>query len=98
MVINHQWEDESALVDLGVTANGTPIKVNRLVMESDFVIAIGTTVPHCLAGWAGGAKIIQPGVCGEDTTSMTHALNMISPMPHLGRSNNPMRLEIEQVV
>jgi len=97
-VINHQWEDESALVDLGVTANGTPIKVNRLVMDSDFVIAIGTTVPHCLAGWAGGAKIIQPGVCGEDTTNMTHALNMISPMPHLGRMNNPMRLEIEQVV
>jgi len=97
-VINHQWEDESALVDLGVTTNGTPIKVNRLVIESDFVIAIGTTVPHCLAGWAGGAKIIQPGVCGEDTTNMTHTLNMISPMPHLGRLNNPMRLEIEQVV
>jgi len=97
LVINHQWDDESALVDLGVTANGTPIKVNRLVMESDFVIAVGLTVPHCLAGWAGGAKIIQPGVCGKDTTNMTHALNMISPMPHLGRLDNPMRAEIEQV-
>ena len=97
-VINHQWGDESALVDLGVTANGTPIKVNRLAIESDVVIGVGLTVPHCLAGWAGGAKIIQPGISGKDTTNQTHALNMISPMPHLGRLDNPMRAEIEQVV
>jgi nickel-dependent lactate racemase len=97
-VLNHRWDDESALVDLGVTPAGTPIKINRLVMDADFVIAIGTTVPHCLAGWAGGAKIIQPGVSGEDTTNATHALTMVSPMPHLGRMDNPMRVEIDQIV
>jgi nickel-dependent lactate racemase len=97
-VINHRWSDANALVDLGRTANGTPIKVNRLLVESDLVISIGTTVPHCLAGWAGGAKMIQPGVSGEDTTNLTHALSMMSPMPHLGRLDNPLRLEIEQIV
>ena len=97
-VINHRWADADSLVDLGRTVNGTPIKVNRLVTESDLVIAIGTTVPHCLAGWAGGAKMIQPGVSGEDTTNFTHALNMMSPMSHLGRLDNPIRIEIEQVV
>lgn len=97
-VINHKWQDEENLVYLGTTPNGTPIKVNRLVMESDLVLAVGATVPHCLAGWGGGAKIVQPGVCGEETTSRTHALNMISPIPHLGRLDNPMRQEIEEVV
>lgn len=97
-VVNHRWDDADALVYLGTTVNGTPIKVNRLLMGADLVIAIGTTVPHCLAGWAGGAKMIQPGVSGEDTTNLTHALNMISPMSHLGRLDNPMRLEIEQIV
>jgi nickel-dependent lactate racemase len=97
-VVNHDWAAEDQLVDLGTSANGTPIKVNRLVAQSDLVIASGGTVPHCLAGWAGGAKIIQPGVCGQATTNMTHALNMVSPIPHLGRLDNPMRQEIEAVV
>ncbi len=97
-IVNHRWADADSLVDLGTTVNGTPIKVNRLVVESDLVLAIGTTVPHCLAGWAGGAKMIQPGISGEDTTNMTHALNMVSPMSHLGRLDNPMRVEIDQIV
>ena len=96
-VINHDAMDESSLVHVGDTANGTPIVVNRRVVDADLVVAIGNTVPHCLAGWAGGAKIIQPGVCGEETTNLTHALAMVSPMPHLGRLDNPMRLEIEAV-
>lgn len=97
-VINHRWSEAAALVDLGTTVNGTPIKVNRLLVESDLVISMGTTVPHCLAGWAGGAKMIQPGVSGEDTTNLTHALSMMSPIPHLGRLDNPVRFEIEQIV
>jgi len=31
---------------------------------------VGNIVPHCYAGWAGGGKIIQPGVCGEETTEL----------------------------
>ena len=42
--------------------------------------------------------MIQPGVSGEDTTNQTHALNMVSPMPHLGRLDNPMRLEVDEIV
>jgi len=97
-VINHEALDESSMVNLGKSANGTPIVVNRRLTEADLVVALGNTVPHCLAGWAGGAKIIQPGVCGEDTTNQTHALSMVSPMPHLGRLDNPMRVEIENIV
>ena len=97
-VINHQWADEAELVDLGTTPKGTPIQVNRRVVEADLVVAVGGTVPHCLAGWAGGAKIIQPGVCGHETTNATHALNMVSPFPHLGRLDNPMRQEIDEIV
>ena len=37
-------------------------------------IGVGNIVPHCHAGWAGGGKIVQPGVCGEETTEMTHLL------------------------
>lgn len=97
-VVNHCAWDEANLVDLGRTVNGTPIRVNRLVVEADLVVGVSNVVPHCLAGWSGGAKLIQPGVCGEDTTAMTHQLNMITNIPHLGRLQNPMRREIEAVV
>lgn len=97
-VINHDAMDLANLVHLGTTPNGTPIVVNRRVVEADLVVAVGNTVPHCLAGWSGGAKIIQPGVCGEETTHHTHALNMYSPVPHLGRLDNPVRQEIEAIV
>ncbi len=97
-VVNHCAWDADNLVDLGRTVNGTPIRVNRLVAEAELVVGVSNVVPHCLAGWSGGAKLIQPGVCGEDTTALTHQLNMITNIPHLGRLHNPMRREIEAVV
>lgn len=97
-VVNHEWEDEGALVDLGVTANGTPIKVNRRVLESDVVMGISNIVPHNLAGWSGGAKIIQPGVCGKETTYRTHLLAARCPTTNYGKLDNPVRAEIERVV
>lgn len=97
-VVNHDAYDDANLVDLGRTKNGTPILVNRLVAEADLVIGISNVVPHNLAGWSGGAKIIQPGVCGAETTNWTHAIAMMSPVPHIGRLDNPLRVEIEEVV
>lgn len=97
-VLNHEWEDENALVDLGATANGTPIRVNRLVMQADLCLGISNIVPHNLAGWSGGAKIVQPGVCGKETTYRTHLLAARCPNLNFGRLDNPVRAEIEQVV
>ena len=96
-VLNHEWEDESALVDLGCTPNGTPIKINRLVQESDFVLGLGNIVPHNIAGWSGGGKIVQPGVSGKETTYGTHLLSARCPSTNLGKLYNPVRVEIEEV-
>ena len=96
-VLNHDWEDESVLIDLGRTPNGTPIKVNRLAEEADLCLGIGTILPHNLAGWSGGAKILQPGICGKETTYGTHLLAARCPTTNLGQVHNPVRLEIEEV-
>lgn len=96
-VLNHEWDDESALVDLGTTLNGTPIKVNRLVQEADLCLGIGNIVPHNLAGWSGGGKILQPGICGKETTYRTHLLAARCPTTNLGKLANPVRAEIEDV-
>lgn len=96
-VLNHEWDDESVLVDLGVTPNGTPIKVNRLIQEADVCLGIGIIVPHNLAGWSGGGKIVQPGICGKETTYHTHLLAARSPSSNMGKAVNPVRAEIEKV-
>jgi nickel-dependent lactate racemase len=96
-VLNHEWDDESALVDLGVTPNGTPIKVNRLIQEADMCLGMGIIVPHNLAGWSGGGKIVQPGICGKETTYHTHLLAARSPSSNMGKLMNPVRAEIEKV-
>jgi nickel-dependent lactate racemase len=97
-VINHEWDNEDQLVDLGTTPNGTPIHVNRLLPESDVCIGIGNIVPHNLAGWSGGGKIVQPGICGKETTYRTHLLAARSPTTNMGKRVNPVRSEIESVV
>ena len=38
--------------------------VNKKITEADFSIGIGSIVPHSEAGWSGGGKIVQPGICG----------------------------------
>lgn len=95
---NHEWQNEEQLADYGVTEQGTPIRVNRAVDEADFIIGIGQIVPHRIAGFSGGGKIIQPGICGAETTAETHWRSAMYPGSEiLGIADNPIRLEIEWV-
>lgn len=96
-VVNHDYRRTGDLVDLGSTPSGIPIKINRLVVDADLVIGIGNIVPHRYCGWAGGAKIIQPGVSGEATTAGTHLMITKDPGARLGVVENRVRQEIEAV-
>jgi nickel-dependent lactate racemase len=94
-VVNHDCRGD--LVDLGVTPSGIPIMINRRVAEADFVVAVSNIVPHRYCGWAGGAKMIQPGVSGEATTAGTHLMITKYPDVRLGVVENPVRHEMEAV-
>jgi len=97
-ILNHQWWDSSQLSFLGETEKGTPIFVNRLVKEVDFIIGIGQIVPHRVSGFSGGGNIIQPGICGEETTGRTHWLGaQFTGREILGKIENPVKKEIERV-
>jgi len=96
-VENHDFRDPEKLVSLGTTPNGTPVFVNRHVYEADWKIGVGNIVPHHISGWAGGAKIVQPGVCGEETTASTHLLSVRKRGSYLGAVENPIRQEMEAI-
>jgi len=70
LVFNHNPFDNCT--PLGTTARGTPVAVNREFVEADLKIGIGAILPHPMAGFGGGAKIILPGVSSIDTIAHNH--------------------------
>ena len=94
----HHWRQEENLMDLGVTRDGTPVRVNRLLGEADLVIGVGQIVPHRVMGYTGGATIVQPGVSGPAVTGYTHWMSALYPGREiLGIAENPVRLEVEEI-
>lgn len=85
------------LRDLGVTPSGTPIEVNEHLFAADIVIGTGAVVPHHIAGFSAGAKIVQPGVSGAATTAATHMFSARARTPLLGRVDTPVRAEMDLI-
>jgi len=81
-VVNHDCTADD-LVCAGTTPLGTRVLVNPLVVGRK-VIAIGGTVHHLMAGFAGGRKSILPGVSGKSTIEQNHIHSLA---PDLPRSN-----------
>jgi nickel-dependent lactate racemase len=98
-ISNHDYKDETRLVNLGTTEFGIPALVNKAVVNADFVLSIGNIVPHNAAGWGGGAKMILPGVSGEESVGMLHiAAGKVRPIGDLVATlDNPMRRDINAI-
>lgn len=82
--IDHHFFDKGHLVNNGSFDDGAPIFVNKHAIEADIRIAIGTLVPHMPAGFSGGAKMLLPGVAGEDTVHHMHVLGALDPKQAIG--------------
>lgn len=97
-VFNHAWRNPDALVDMGFSSRGTPLQVNRAVVDADVVIGMGTIVPHHIPGFSGSSKIIQPGVSGAVTTAETHMLSCeCGGDSFLGIEDNPVRQDMDDM-
>lgn len=71
-VVEHDSRSET-LVFLGETKFGTPVHINRDLVEADRIIIVGTAVHHYFAGYGGGPKMINPGCAGYETITRNHA-------------------------
>jgi len=80
---------------VGLTSSGTPVLVNTAACRADFSVAISTVYPHSLTGWAGGAKMVLPGVSHLSTIYYHHSrIKGASWACAPGRS--PARRDIEE--
>lgn len=72
-VVNHFCEDDEAMVELGVSPHGIPVRLNRAYVDADLKITLGMIEPHFMAGYAGGRKMVMPGVAALSTVAYWHA-------------------------
>ncbi len=70
--LDHDADDATQHVELGVTERGTPIELNRALVEHDHVILTGAVNFHYFAGFTGGRKSICPGLASARTIAATH--------------------------
>jgi len=89
-IVYHNAGNQDELAYLGETSQKVPVWINRKVMEADYVIGIGVVEIHPWAGFAGGPKIIMPGVAGKKTIDFTHSLPVVARGVEIGETHtNP---------
>src|ERR1700704_2325235 len=110
-IFDHQWNREDELVTLGELSaeriaeltdglmhESVPVRLNALLAPGryDTVLVFGATMPHEVAGFAGGAKYFFPGVAGPELTHLTHWLGALATIEKvIGRIETPTRRGIE---
>jgi len=71
-VISHDCDHEVA--NIGHLEDGTPLNLNRLVLEHDLIITTGLIGLHYFAGYSGGRKSILPGIASRELIAANHAM------------------------
>src|SRR5258705_12177141 len=110
-MFDDQWDREDELVTIGeLTAaqiadltdglmhEAVRVRINALLTPGryDTVLVFGATMPHEVAGFAGGAKYFFPGVAGPELTHLTHWLGALATIENvIGRVETPTRHVIE---
>jgi lactate racemase len=93
--IRHDAWESDQLRFVGITSRATPVWVNRVVTEADFVLGVGEICPNTHGGWTGGGKMIVPGVSGMDTIEQNH-YHLMALNPLGLADGNPLRLDMEE--
>ena len=110
-ILDHRWDRADELVMLGTLDRQRVIELTGGLMNEpvdvrvnarlaagvyDAVLVFGGTVPHEVAGFAGGAKYFFPGVSGPELTHLTHWLGALATIEQvIGRVDTPTRRVID---
>ncbi len=97
-VVSHDARKDDDMVYLGVSGNGTELSVNKAVVESDRIIAIGSVEPHYFAGYTGGRKAIMPGVASYRSIEMNHKMALDPRAKALALEGNPVHEDMIDVL
>lgn len=72
-LVNHDAEDPHGMVDLGTSALGDPVAMNRALAESDLTVLIGHTAGNPYGGFSGGYKMPSTGLTSWRSIAAHHS-------------------------
>jgi len=99
-VIDSDGRDPAMWADLGIIPPyDVPGFTQKLVKESDLVVATGIVEPHQYAGYSGGRKTVAIGCCGEPVITATHGMRFLEdPGVRLAKiDGNPFHETVREI-
>jgi lactate racemase len=96
-VVQHNaWQGD--LVPVKIAGSDRVVRINPAVAHADLRIGISSVLPHPMAGFGGGPKIVFPGVADFDSIKVHHPKNVLHPRAAVGiTKGNPFHEEIAAV-
>ncbi|MFH1624505.1 MAG: lactate racemase domain-containing protein [Pseudomonadota bacterium] len=82
-VMNHDCTSEENVI-IGRTSRGCLVEINPFVYQAEFVVGIGSAMPHLMSGFGGGTKIIMPGISSFQAILEHHTKWLANPKARLG--------------
>lgn len=102
-VVYHDANDAKGLEYAGETRRGTPVFVNRHLVDAEHVIICGASGHHSFAGYRGGPELIVPACAGRETVERNFLLacdraqGRLHPRCYDGvNSGNPMQEDMRE--
>ncbi|RKX71083.1 nickel-dependent lactate racemase [candidate division WOR-3 bacterium] len=86
----HDSRKSEEMVGIGRSQAGTEMEVNRLGVEADRIIIIGSVEPHYFGGFTGGRKSFLPGIASYKTISQNHFHALKPEAKALALEGNPV--------
>ncbi|PIP49032.1 MAG: general glycosylation pathway protein [Chloroflexi bacterium CG07_land_8_20_14_0_80_45_17] len=86
----HDSRKDEDMVYLGTSSTGTEMWVNRLSIEADKLVIIGSVEPHYFAGYTGGRKSFLPGIASYKTIEQNHKHALHPQAKALALEGNPV--------
>jgi nickel-dependent lactate racemase len=94
----HDCFYDGKLANIGTTSRGTPVSINKKVLEAEVIFTINSVEPHFFAGFTGGRKSLIPGLASFETIMTNHRLAKDINSCTLNLETNPLHLDLEEGV
>lgn len=86
----HDARRSEDMVYVGRSPRGTETFINRIAMDAQKTIVIGSVEPHYFAGYTGGRKAFLPGVAGYQTIEQNHRFALMAEAGTMALKGNPV--------
>jgi nickel-dependent lactate racemase len=94
----HDARAREEMIPLGTTTRGTPLAINRIVIETRKLLAISSVEPHYFAGYTGGRKSFFPGTAAYETIEQNHRLALQHEAAPLTLTGNPVHEDLVEAM